>query len=129
MGNAIKKTILTLLLAAMSTGAMAEWVKVSESIDDTVFYIDPATVRKDGTFRKVWTVHDRKQKDESGAMSRRSFMEFDCIGERHRILTFSTHSEPMVGGKMLISGDEPLNWRNTAPGTPAATVLKLVCSV
>jgi hypothetical protein len=47
----MKKAILTLLLAAMSTGALAEWVKVAETKIDFL-YFDPTTIRNNGNMRR-----------------------------------------------------------------------------
>jgi hypothetical protein len=96
----LKKTILTLLLAAMSAGAMAEWVQYAET-EQIVYYIDAATIRRDGNFRKVWLVQDLKQRQKYGAMSRRFLQEFDCKKERFRFLSISVHSGPMASGETL----------------------------
>ena len=124
----MKKSILTLLLAAMSTGAMAEWVKVGEIASGTVFYIDPATMSKDGNFRKVWEVQDLKQRGKSGEISMRGFLEYDCKKERSRILSVSGHSDPMAGGKTVASHGIPDKWYDVTPGTIPAAELKFVCS-
>lgn len=124
----MKKTILMLLLAAMSTGAMAEWVEVIRSTDgNSVYYIDPATIRKDGKFRRVWVIEDLKQRHRDGEMSRRVLQEFDCKDERIRVLSLSEHSESMAGGQVLISTSEPGKWTYGAPGTVGEIFLTLVC--
>ena len=77
-------TMLTLLLAY--SAALAEWVKVDES-ENTVFYIDPATIRQEGDIRWLWIIQDLKKRDgEGGELSRRVQREFDCRRARHRIL-------------------------------------------
>lgn len=125
----MKKTILALVLAAMSSGVRAEWVKVAESVNDDVFYLNSATIRKDGNLRRFWSIVDSKERDKGGSISRRSLFEFDCKEERSRLLSYSYHSEPLAGGKVLKSssttGD---NWAYIAPDTVKAAMLKIVCA-
>jgi len=120
------RLVLCLLLALAAAPAWAEWVKVSET-DDSVFYIDPATIRKDGNLRRVWTINDLKQRQKDGEMSRRFLNEYDCKEERSRILSISEHSDPMAGGKTLVSESKPI-WSHVPPGTPSQTMMRIVCA-
>ena len=56
----MKRLVLCLLLSLVAAPAWAEWVQVSET-DHAFYYIDPATIRKDGNLRKFWTIADLKQ--------------------------------------------------------------------
>ncbi len=123
----MKKTMLMMLLTAISTGAMAEWVKVSET-DSANIYVDSETIRKDGNLRKVWQIRDLIQRDKTGKMSVRTFNEYDCKEGRTRILSGSDHSEPMGSGRVLAAGSGHNDWDYLAPGTSGATILKFVCS-
>ena len=123
----MRKATLMILLAVVSSGAVAEWVKVSEN-DAVFFYIDPATIRRNGDFRRVWEMRNMKKIDKDGVMSVRALMEYDCKEERSRILSISEHSEPMLGGKVLLSADDPSTWRYAAPGTVFESTLKIVCA-
>ena len=92
-------------------------------------YIDPTTIRKDGNFRKVWQLNDLKERHKDGELSRRVRNEYDCKKERFRVLSFSTHSEPMANGMSLYqSSAESTEWNDIPPGTFAETVLKIVCA-
>jgi len=122
----VKKIILSVLMAAMSTGAMAEWVGYAES-KTTAFYLDPATIRKDDNFRKVWSVQDLKQRHKNGEMSLRLLQEFDCKEDRFRILSYSKHSGPMVSGEILGSQSSPSKWEYIPPETISNTLLEIVC--
>lgn len=116
-----------LLLAAMSPGAMAEWVQVAES-DKTVYYIDPATIRKNGNFRRYWSILDLKQPGKDGEMSMRALVEYDCKEERSRHLSATVHSKPMASGEILISSSSPLDWDYIAPGTIFKYVFEFLCA-
>lgn len=116
--------LLTLLLA--SSGAWAEWVKVGET-DNAVFYIDPATIRKEGNLRRVWNITDLKQRGNLGELSRRARYEYDCKQERQRILSISGHSGPKASGETLGS-EGPTQWNEIPPETVSETIIKLVCA-
>jgi hypothetical protein len=124
-GNAMR--ILLCLLALVAAPAWAEWVKVDET-DEMTFYIDPAKIKKGGNLRRVWELQDLKQRDNDGEMSRRGLQEYDCEEERSRVLSMSTHSEAMTGGKVIMSGELNGKWKYIAPNTVSATVLSFVCA-
>ena len=125
--TSIRAKAIVLALMLLVTGpALAEWVGVSETNDATI-YIDPATIRKDGNFRKVWVLMDFKKRNELGRKSYRTRDEFDCNSERQRTLSFSAHSGPMAAGEVLETKSGPWEWRDAAPDTPRETVLKIVC--
>ncbi len=119
--------ILLILLALVAAPAWAEWVAMGETAD-IVAYIDPATIKKDGNLRRIWQLHELKQRDKDGTMSKRALVEYDCKEERQKVLSLSSHSEPWVGGKVLGSGSITSEWQYIAPNTTAAAILKIVCA-
>lgn len=124
--SVIKKTlVLTLLLV---TGpAWAEWVLVSES-GETDYYIDPATIRKDGNLARVWELNDLKQRAKDGELSRRYRIEYDCKQERFKLLSASEHSGFMASGTTLRTEILDGPWREIPPGTVSRLFLKIVCA-
>lgn len=125
----MKKLLTTLLVSLVLSGsAWAEWVKVANN-DFADYYIDPATIRKDGNLRKVWQIQNLKQRDkEGGRLSSRSRWEFDCKQERSRPLSFSTHSEAMASGTTLMSHSASDQWDDIPPESISEAVLKIVCA-
>ena len=121
------RLVLTTLLMLAATPAWAEWVKYDEN-ERGIFYFDPATIRKDGNLRKAWESIDHKNPGESGERSARLLIEYDCKKERYRRLSGFLFSGPMVSGDILVSSSAPGAWDYPPPGTPAETILKLVCS-
>lgn len=120
--------ILCLLLALVTAPAWAEWLEVVVLDSGDAIYIDPAKIRKNGNFRKVWEIQNLKQRHEMGEMSRRFLNEYDCKEEQVRILSGTSHSEPMAGGKVLLSGDSPRKWIAIAPDTYPERIFKFVCA-
>jgi hypothetical protein len=122
------KTKLLLVLLLVTNPSWAEWEKVSEN-DYGNFYIDPATMLKNGSIVRVWWIQNLIKRNQGGELSVRMRVEYDCKQERFRYLSFSTHSEAMASGKMLMNSEEGnFPWRDTPRGSPSETRLKIVCS-
>ena len=122
----IKKILLLGLLLAISS-AWAGWVQVAQN-DSGDFYIDPETIRKDGNLVRVWQLTDFKQRNKEGELSRRTRTEYDCKQERRRLLSLSTHSEPMAGGTTVANFTPDANWNEIPPGSVSEVFLKIVCA-
>ena len=122
------KKLFLVCLMMLAGSAWAEWVMYANSEnEEATHYFDPATIRKDGNMRRVWTVSNLRERNIDGAMSYRMRNEYDCKRERHRLLAVSTHSEPMADGKVLITAGE-YEWEEVAPGTISDKILNLVCA-
>jgi hypothetical protein len=119
--------VLCLLLALVAAPAWAEWVEMDKN-DEATFYIDPATIKKTGNFRKVRELQDLKKRQEDGDISRQALKEYDCKEKRSRLLSFSFHSEPMAGGKVLLSTTMNDRWRSIETESAVETLLKHVCA-
>ena len=123
------RAVLTMVLLLAHAPAHAEWVLVgSSSGGERQFYIDPATIRLTGQFRRVWSMVSFKKKDPDGMLSGRSLHEYDCKDERYRILSMTSFSETMLGGSIISTFDEPGKWSYIAPDTVALTILREVCA-
>lgn len=129
MKTSTNKRFLLLSFFLLVTGsASAGWEKVGAT-DKAVMYIDPATLRREGNFRKIWLITEFQQRSENGTVSTRHRDEYDCGSERRRVLSMSTHTKSMAGGKTISSTSEPNGvWREIPPGTVANDVLEVVCA-
>jgi surface-adhesin protein E len=114
------------LLALAATSANAEWVKVGARGSDT-YYIDPASIQKEGDTRKALTLTNLKARGRHGELSRRSFDEYDCSARRRRILSLSEHSGQMGDGSVLVSDKVGGKWYHVQPGTAGEIKLSAVC--
>ena len=115
------------VLALIAAPAMAEWEKVSES-DTAAYFIDPATLQKNGTLRRIWQVQNLKQRDKDGELSRRALVEYECREGQNRTLSLAMHADAMGEGKKLDSYSDPSSPRKVAPGSSGEVILKLVCA-
>jgi len=115
------------LLILITSSAWAGWVELTRGENGNVFYIDPATIRKDGNRRKVWTITDLNKAGSSGELSRKQRREFDCKDERSRLLSISAHSKSMGAGDVLVVDNGVGEWQEIAPETVDEAFLKRVC--
>jgi hypothetical protein len=118
---------LCFLLSLVAAPAWGEWVKVGES-DEITAYVDFTSIRRNGRFRQVWEIQDLKKRYKDGEMSRRILYEYDCKERRHRGLSASDHTEPMAGGRILVSIAIPSAWSRIEPSSVDETILKIVCT-
>ena len=121
------KTIFLAALILLASSAQADWAKMGET-DEGSFYIDTASVLRDGHVRQVWELTDLKQRDEGGEMSRRIRVQYDCQRGRTQVLSISTHSEPMAAGATLLSVAREGLWKEVPPETAYAAAFKLLCA-
>lgn len=125
----MRKAIL-LLLAVVSSSAAAEWVKVGES-DAYSYYIDPATIRKNGNITKLWSLFDYlaadKLPDGSSYLSLKKQSEYDCKEEKYRMLATSAHSKNMGGGVVVFYHTDPLQWRPVSPSSVDEILWEIAC--
>ena len=115
-----------MLLLIVAAPARAEWVKVDVS-EDSSFYIDPATIRRDGEMVAVWQLQDLKQ-SRSGVMSLRVLSEDACKEKRFRVLAVSGYSGSMLSGDVISSPTPSGKWDHIPADTVGATILRLVCA-
>ena len=137
------RKILAALLMLSTTVAWNEWVKANE-MEPLVkvaenkwwdFYVDRATVKKEGTFRIVSEIWDMKETPKQlfhrDARSMRATIEYDCRRRSFSPRKMTAYSGQMGTGQILReeaeqnSGD---NWLDAMMSMPGASVVQLVCS-
>jgi hypothetical protein len=130
----MRKTILMMLLAAVSSSAAAEWVEVGSDEAATV-YADPATIRKEGGMATMWSLFDYKavrvpDKPFEPYLSMRGQSEYDCKKQQARGLSASYHPGNMAKGDLTIvvySNPATGNWKPVPPGSLIETLWKFAC--
>ena len=127
MPTSIAAKVLLFALLLVTSSAWALWINIGET-DTAIFYVDPASILKDGNLRKVWVITELKERDPDGHISSRVRYEFDCKGEVYKYLALSTHSEPMAAGKIIAPNRiGSSGWNEIPPGTFVASVQNIVC--
>lgn len=122
--------LISLLLAAGCSQALAEWVKISHS-EQSVFYLDSKTSKKVEGRVMVWVL-----RDHTGArvgpygpyMSSKDQIEVDCPGRRIRRIYSSDHPKPMGEGQFVNSEHGPMSWNSAAPNTIIGRIVDVACT-
>jgi len=128
----MKKLLLTLMLAAVSSSAMAEWVEIGTSDNyETIIYADPTTIRKSGYKVSMWVLHDFNSVEEDTGvkfLSQKTQVGYDCMEEQEKILYYSWHSENMGRGDVVWSKNKPnLDWTPVIPESMRKPYWKFAC--
>jgi hypothetical protein len=124
------KIVLMMLLAAVSSGAMAEWKAVGSN-ESTAIYIDLATIKKTGNMALMWHLTDYKtpQKDMGDKyLSTKDQNEYDCKEEKLRRRASSEHSENMGKGRIVYSDSYTTRWKPVPPDSGIEILWRFACN-
>ena len=129
----MKKILAPILLAltfsvVFSPSSFADWTKVSESVNGSVFYVDFERIRKHGGYVYYWQLGDHLKPDEFGHLSGKSYFQVDCKLLRYKYLSIVGYKGPMGTGTSESFNYNETNWRYPPPDTSKETILKSVCS-
>ena len=122
----MKKFIWFLILTSISYSANAAWTEIADTNIGT-FYVDFATVRKDGNTRVFWRMINFKQPTSDGHLSARQKTAINCINETFRDIDFSAFTQPNLRGAMSGPYTPPPNWDHIPPRTVYASLMRAVC--
>ena len=128
------RNLLFILFVITSTPVLASWAKLVKT-DNTTFYIDQATIHKNGQFVKVAELLDFNPKaSEAMALSLKLQTEYDCKAEKYRILEATPFSGNLLSGNMLTLSKEETGdvlqmkqWLLIDPDAPLHIILNAVC--
>ena len=127
----MRKTILMMTLAAMSSGALADWVMIGKGVGRSKLYVDQATIRKTGGKVTMWQVTDYATMQTLNGlppfMSVKEKSEYDCIEEQSKLLGVAFFAGNMGRGEIVFTHNEPTGWRVFAPSSPSEVFWKYAC--
>ncbi len=133
----MRKAILMILLAIVGSNAMADWLAITATYDNSVtFFVYPEAVRRNGHLVKVWWLESHKNAVTSGNdaqylsmyFSAKALDEFDCDTVQRRNLAFSEYAGRMGRGEVRYSSDyESLKWSPISPDSVAEALWKYAC--
>ena len=127
----MNKLLLTLMLALVSTSAMAEWTwAVEDAGVGITVYVDRTSISKTGNIVKILSLTDFKTvqgKAKSRFSSQKEQDEYDCKDGKIRILTSSKYSKNMGAGEVVFSDSVPSKWMPVAPGSANEVLWEIAC--
>jgi hypothetical protein len=117
----------------VSQPAWAGWVELKRTPrGEDIYYLDPTTLRKTADGRRIWrsSTHDLPQTHKGRTYrSVRELTEFDCAGDRARMLQLDMFSRPMTEGSLAYRSPFSMPWEFFAPDTGFEDLLKVVCKM
>jgi Surface-adhesin protein E len=126
----MKKLLLLLVLASVSTNVMAEWTVVGGENDSTS-YVDLSTINKSESIVAMWVLEDLKTaKVDSGEsyLSTNAQYGYDCNEEKFRTMAFFNMSENMGKGKVVnFFVSKSIEWKPIPPGSVTYTLWGIAC--
>lgn len=125
----MRNLILTVLLTAMSTCALAEWTIVNSN-DKLTIYADLQTIRKKGDSRKMWSLLDfRSQQQQNYAtyVSQVTQSEYDCAEEQFRMIFSTYYDLPMGNGNSVFTYEHGNSVKPVPPNTPLRELWEIAC--
>jgi hypothetical protein len=132
----MQRIIFIVLLAVVSSSAMADWLKIYGDEKLTV-YIDTASIRKNGSKVKLWQLIDysEPQTDYSryklfvidSYLSTKAQFELDCRSEQSREIYFMFQAAPMGLGRTTYASESPQRWIPIVPDSSVQIIWKYAC--
>lgn len=120
------RSILLLVLTALSFTSAAEWTQMSENLDGDKYYVDLATRTFNANNCMVWLLINSKEKTNLGTMSTRYKVIFNCNNETMQTLTVSFFTKPFAEGPAS-SFVNNMDFTHIAPGTGMYSIMRAVC--
>jgi hypothetical protein len=103
------------------------WRVVSDAPDMATLFVLPASVKKDGAFRRAWAMWAYHAPHPVYRwLSSRELIKFDCADERYQRVAATTFAGSFGSGDVLDSFDEG-KWEYSAPGSVMSAILNYVC--
>jgi hypothetical protein len=125
----MQRLIPFLALLCLSTGAAAQWTPVM--VDPAVVtYIDRTTLRGKGRLVRMWWLMDYQLvqiTDEKGYFSRLHHSEFDCKGQRMRLLSVALLSGRIGHGEAVFEDPLPRKWEAVQDGSFQDALWDIAC--
>lgn len=114
------------MLSAVATPASAEWKLIAENNLGDQFFVDLATLKK-GTRPRAWFMTNYSARTKFGDLSSITLREADCSEEKIRYLAGRFYTEPMGGGALSGSSDQPQEWGYVSPSSIEKEMLRILC--
>ena len=115
----MRKAIFMLLLAILSSNAMAGWVKV-DTIEIGTIYVDPTTIRNTDNKVQMWDLLDL---NTTGSIKTK--YEYDCKKDQSRLLAVYMYDGKMGGGLTTRTVVHTGKWGPVSPESAAEAKWKI----
>lgn len=123
------KTILMLLLAAVSNNAIAEWVKVAENEKLSMYRDSPPNQKKGNFIETLWLLDYKTTQSSEGQsfLSIRIQNEINCKKDQIRNIESSVFYGRMGAGEKVSHSTKLQEWTKSTPDSISETMIKVAC--
>jgi len=124
---------LLIMLLVLSSGPVYAGWELTSGDDQTglTVYVDPDTIRREGSLVKMWQLYDYKTVQTVAGDSLLSFKrynEYDCADERTRMLAYTWFSGNMGTGHVVYSTPDEQQWEPVVQGSINRALWRVACS-
>ena len=144
----MRNIILMLMLASVSSNAMAEWVKIAsihsqESPEIQIAFADSATIHKNGNLVNMWMLVDHQSGLPKGIENKLDAIfhkakgritkswkvqdEFECKDKKLRMLSYIGYAEHMGNGAIIPNTIVTGDWEPVIPESIGAALWGFAC--
>jgi len=129
-----KRFALILVLAVLTSNALAEWVEIEKFEDGMRVFVDKATARRNrDTAQVLHLVRWAEPQVEPGYPNYLSTIvrtSYDCIGKREKYLASTSYAGPMGNGaKVIADEDEVEIWYSISESSLEDKLWKIACGL
>ena len=113
------------------SNGLAEWTRHAQDKSGTTIYINQATLQRKDDHATLWALFDYKASQLVGKVSSRSAtakLQYDCLGEKLRILSMSFYARGMGLGKMIDTDPKQKRWESISSNSFGESSFDYACS-
>lgn len=114
------------------SNGLAEWTRHAQDKSGTTIYINQATLQRKDDHATLWALFDYKASQLVGKVSSRSAtakLQYDCLGEKLRILSMSFYAGGMGLGKMIDTDPKQKRWELISSNSFGESSFDYACSI
>jgi len=128
----MKKLLIALTLALISTSTWADWTEFSGSSNQggVKLYYNVATPRNQDSVLKVWQMQDyntAQTVQRQAYLSVKSLLEVNCKTKMRRTMAASYYKLNMGSGEAILKNSTPAQWEYIAPDVTGEAMRKFYC--
>lgn len=123
------KYLMAILLTIISTSAMAEWTLIAE-YDDFDFFINKASIHKNGNIAKMWSFYDFKSPQKANRvtyLSKLMVEKYDCVEGKLNGLSTTIYAKNKQKGEIVRFDHNNKSWELISPGSLGEKKWKTAC--
>lgn len=127
----MKKLLFVLMLAVVSSNAMAEWTQIGDDAEGGVkTFVRKDAIAKNEDRALMWTLKDYENPIKVGnkkQFSSMSLEEYDCKEMQYKTLTFYWYSKQKAKGKTVYSDNSNSNIQPIIQDSLTHAAWKIAC--